>query len=290
MAPHDPVPPLPAGMQSLIAYFALTFALAWTVWILAAVLAPDATGWVLLGAWAPTASALAVTLHERRSAGVQALLAGLIRWRISIPYWAFSILGVLVLAILAVAIHTMLGGTAPDLGSIAARFGFPEDRPLLFLATAPVVYLTTIFVGGPIAEELGWRGFAQARLQDRIGAGNAGLLIGLVWSVWHLPLFFAFPGAVGNLPLPVYIPLVTAFGVLFAWLYVHGRGSVLLCILLHASINFSLGVVGAEAMGASTGRLSIFLLLTVMLALGLYLRLRSPAAAPEPTNARDARF
>lgn len=64
----------------------------------------------------------------------------------------------------------------------------PEDRPLLFLAVTPVVYLTTIFVGGPIAEELGWRGFRQPRLQARIGSGYAVLVIGFAWSLWHLPL------------------------------------------------------------------------------------------------------
>lgn len=82
-------------------------------------------------------------------------------------------------------------------------------------------------------EELGWRGFAQPQLQASIGASRAGLIIGLVWSLWHLPLFYFLPSAVGGLPLLFYIPLVSAFGLLFAWLYNGSGGSVLLCIVLH---------------------------------------------------------
>lgn len=274
-----PTPARSQRTQALIPYFALTFALAWTVWILAAAFAPGTTHWVMVGAWAPTVAALAVTWRSEGRHGVRRLLEGLVRWRVAPAYWAFATLGMLGLAVVALAVYTGLGGIGPGLGSIAARFGLPEDRPLLFLAVAPVVYLTTIFVGGPIAEELGWRGFAQPRLQARIGAGNAGLLIGFVWSLWHLPLFFAFPAAVGHLPLAVYVPLVTAFGVLFAWLYLRSRASVLLCILLHASTNFSLGVVGADAARARGGLLAVFLALVILLAVALYLRLRKPPVA-----------
>ncbi|MFC1651442.1 lysostaphin resistance A-like protein, partial [Candidatus Latescibacterota bacterium] len=144
-----------------------------------------------------------------------------------------------------------------------------------FLAILPIIFITTIFIGGPIAEELGWRGYAQPRLQAQLGAGFAGLIIGFVWSLWHLPLFYYFPSAVGEMPVGHYIPLVSALGVLFAWLYNRTGGSVLLCILLHAGGNFAMGAIGKEILTTNSRLLTIFVVLMGILALVLYLRIRS---------------
>jgi membrane protease YdiL (CAAX protease family) len=110
----------------------------------------------------------------------------------------------------------------------------------------PILYLSNIFIGGPIAEEFGWRGFALPKLQARIGALYAGLLIGVIWGLWHLP-FFIFPegaSVIGNIPFVWYLPLVTAWSVLFTWIYNNTNGSVLMMILFHAAINTTLGSLG----------------------------------------------
>ena len=110
----------------------------------------------------------------------------------------------------------------------------------------PIIYLGNIFIGGPIAEEFGWRGFALPKLQARIGALYAGLLIGVIWGLWHLP-FFIFPegaSVIGNIPFVWYLPLVTAWSVLFTWIYNNTNGSVLMMILFHAAINTTLGSLG----------------------------------------------
>ena len=102
-----------------------------------------------------------------------------------------------------------------------------------------------------------------------------GLTIGFIWSLWHLPLFYYFSSAVGELPLCHYIPLVSALGVLFAWLYNSTGGSVLLCILLNAGVNFTLGVIGTDILTTDSRLLTIFVVLMGFLALVLYLRIRS---------------
>lgn len=260
------------GAAALIAFFSLAYLLAWAVWIPAGLLAPATTGFVLLGAWAPTVAALAVVGWTEGRAGLRRLLGRLLRWRAPVAVWATAILGVIATGLLAVTIHVLLGGALPDVGVIAARFGLPADRPGLFLLATPLIYLTTVFVGGPIAEELGWRGFAHPRLAARVGAGPAGLIVGLLWSLWHLPLFALAPSAVGDLSLTLYVPLVTALGVLFAWVAERGGGSVPLAVALHASVNSTLGVVGAETLNGRP--LAIFAALTGALALLAFVRLR----------------
>ena len=251
----------------LICYFFLCFLIAWSIWIPVGILAPKAAALTLPGAWAPTLAALLITLITDGRAGVRALLRGLLKWRVGVGLYAFAIFGMLGLALLSVGLNVLLGGSALEIGGVAARFGIPTEQAHLFIVFAPIIFIMTIFVGGPIAEELGWRGYAQPQMQTKIGAGPAGLAIGFIWSLWHLPMFFYFPSVVGDLPIGYYIQLITVIGVLFAWLFNRSGGSVLLCILFHAGINFALGIVRVHS-------LTILLILTAVLALVLYRRIR----------------
>ena len=268
----------------LLSYFSMCFLIAWSVWIPAGILAPDMPALTLPGAWAPTLAALLITFFTEGLSGVKNLLSGLLKWRVGVRFYVFAIFVTLGLLLLAVSFNVLLGGSPPGIEAIAARFGIPSEQALLFIAISPLVFITTIFAGGPIAEELGWRGYAQPRMQARTGAAFAGLAIGFIWSLWHLPMFFFFPSVTGQLPIEYYIPLISAEGVLFAWLYNRTGGSVLLCVLFHAGINFALGVVGIEALMASKLSLTILLILTVVLAFFLYWRIRSIKALPSPSH------
>ena len=79
--------------------------------------------------------------------------------------------------------------------------------------------------------------------------------------------FFYFPSAVGDLQIGYYIPLITTIGVLFAWLFNRTGGNVFLCILFHAGINFAFGIARIHS-------LTILLILTAVLAMVLYKRIR----------------
>jgi membrane protease YdiL (CAAX protease family) len=109
---------------------------------------------------------------------------------------------------------------------ILALLGYDIDLSLL-AERVPAYIGTLAFVavlGGGL-EEPGWRGFALPRLQRRYTPVVATLILGLAWGVWHVPLYG---------PLGFVVPLVLAF--FYTWLY-NRTGSVLLCILLHASFT-----------------------------------------------------
>jgi uncharacterized protein len=224
----------------LILFFVLSYAIAWSIWILIAFLLPDleasrGTFITAPGAWAPTLSALLVTAKYEGRAGLRELWVQVRRWRIGLRFFAMAVFGPSALGLCAILIHVGIGGEAPGLSEIARGLDLPGELTSLLVAF-PIIFLVLI-VGGPLAEETGWRGFAQLRLQQRMGSGPAGLVIGLIWSLWHLPLIFVVPSGTGEIAPWFYIPFVTLLGVIFAWGYNRTHCSVFFAILLHAGVN-----------------------------------------------------
>src|SRR3712207_6537622 len=88
-----------------------------------------------------------------------------------------------------------------------------------------------------MGEELGWRGYALPRLLARRSALAASLILGLLWGLWHLPTFYVLGAPQHGLPISAFLLLTMAYSVLFTWIYLHTRGSVLIATLFHSAIN-----------------------------------------------------
>ena len=91
-------------------------------------------------------------------------------------------------------------------------------------------YFIFSLVAGPIGEEPGWRGFALPILQSRYrpspyGPAKASLLLGLIWSIWHLPLFLIRGWTTS--PFWTYAIIVTALSVIITFAYNLSGGSVI---------------------------------------------------------------
>ena len=59
-----------------------------------------------------------------------------------------------------------------------------------------------LLIIGPLSEEIGWRGYALERLQTRWNALTSSLIVGLVWALWHLPLFMMVGTSQHELGIP----------------------------------------------------------------------------------------
>jgi membrane protease YdiL (CAAX protease family) len=152
--------------------------------------------------------------------------------RVGVQWYLFALLGISAMILLSFLVLPT---------SLAA---LPAPTPL-FALTYLATYLVIFIIGGPLFEEPGWRGFALPRLQQRSGQLMGNLLLGVLWGLWHLPLFLFVPGYDGagsgfvniGLSFLEFVIYAIALTFIIAWVFNNTRGSLLLPMLIHASIN-----------------------------------------------------
>jgi membrane protease YdiL (CAAX protease family) len=190
----------------------------------------------MLGVFAPGLVALGLTARAEGRAGVARLLAGIGRWEVGAGWYLFAIFYMAANKLLAALIHRLVIGTWPAFG----------DTPVILMFGA--ILISTWVQAG---EELGWRGYVLPRLSKALGLGGASVVIGVIWAVWHLPLFFIPEAGSTGQSFPIYLLHVTSLSVLLGWLYWKTGGSLLLVMLMHASVNNTTGIVPAAMPGAT---------------------------------------
>jgi len=180
---------------------------------------------VYVGSFGPPVSAAVVTWI--RGDDVRTWAAQIVRWRVGWRWWAVA-LGLPIAAAVVITLGVLAVRGPVDLGRAL-------PSPLLFVG----LFLFSMVLSGGLNEEPGWRGFAQARLNERYGALRASLLIGVVWAGWHLPYFLAPVTPQSSFPLVNQLGWfggILTLSVLLAWVY-NSTGSVLLAMVLHAMAN-----------------------------------------------------
>ena len=222
----------------LAAYFVLAYVFAWAIWIPAVVLQEAAPSLVMVmfmvGTFAPTVAAILLTSFWEGKRQVKTSLYRLLEWRVGIVWYLVVLLGPPILVILVGGLSALLGGHGPDLGN---------------LAVLVPTFLFTLVFGGPLAEELGWRGYALPRLQAGRTALTASLVLGLLWSLWHLPLFFLEGSVQSQIPIAAYLIMTVSLTVLFTWVYNNTGGSVLMALLFHGMVNTAPTTLFGQAAG-----------------------------------------
>ena len=207
-------------MAQLMVFLGATFALAWAIFF-----SVDARGGLnplfLLGVFAPSISAVLVSAWRGGAQAVRTLLTPLGRIDVAARWYAFAVLFMASIKLAAAAGVRLIDGAWPPSGVNPALI------PFAILLSTPV----------QAGEEIGWRGFALPRLAERFGMRMASVLLGVIWAVWHLPLFYVAGADTMGQSFPVYLAQIVAVSVAMAWLYAHTGGSLLLAMLMHSSIN-----------------------------------------------------
>jgi len=245
----------------------------------------------LIAIFSPTIAAYLVAAGMGGWPEVKKLLAGYTRWRIGWQ-WYLAALSMALIP-LAVALVYIALGNPPR--------GLPEGMTW----GAYAVIVMQGWLTGPLAEESGWRGFALPRMQARLSALNASLLLGVLWTFWHVPQYLIGGVATGGMmPFPIFLPVTLVLTVLFTWVFNNTRGSLVATTLMHFSYNFAgghiaglLGLIPGMVLYIASSGLVILALLAVVVYGPKYLSrkpvselpiepLPAEADAPRPINTR----
>ena len=245
-------------------YFILAFALSWGgVGVLIApgeVPAPPARAdqlfpfvyLAMLGG--PAVAGVAMTVTTQGADGLRSYRMRLVRWRVPLRWYMMALL----------TAPLVLGATVAGLSLLSAAFTpaiLHGSTAAIGPATAGSVTSLLLFgvavgVGAGIFEELGWTGFAVASMRERHGVHRTGILVGLLWGAWHfLAVYWGSAEAFGSVPRPVFM-LVALFAylppyrVLMVRVYAKTE-SLLLAILMHASLTASMIVLRPDVAGTA---------------------------------------
>ena len=97
------------------------------------------------------------------------------------------------------------------------------------------MYNYSTLLGGPLGEEPGWRGYALPRLETALGPVRGSLLLGLLWTGWHLPLFL-YPGWSSS-PLWIYVLFLTGQSLLLTYGTNLAGFGIVTPVAMHAAFN-----------------------------------------------------
>ena len=218
-----------------VRFYLIVFGFTWLFWIMAIVInnSDIAMALMVLGLFVPAVTAVITVLCSKNKAlkrDLRCKIVGLYR----IKPW--SILAAIMLFGATVAISIL---ASVLFGQSLRQFTFVDGFSFSIQGRSE---LMTILLASVI-EEVGWRGYGEDSIAQYCNWFRESILFGVIWSLWHLPLFFIQgtyheelaqlgTGYAINFFLSV-IPL----GFLTTWVYVRNNRSMLACIIFHIFVN-----------------------------------------------------
>lgn len=242
-------------------FYVLAFGISWLGWMPMVVgshgVAPfDQPAFrllLILPAVGPAAAAVIVTRAAYGKTHVENPFKALVQWRGSLAWSLVAVLGPIGLLLLARVMTGLLG--------LPVTQPAPQGDPL---PVALAAFVTSL-LSNPW-EEVGWRGFALPHLQKRYTALVATLIVGALWGLWHLPLFFWKGNPMSHHPFGPWFVSTAAAAFIYTWLYNGAEGSLLPAALFHIVLN----TFGAVMGGVSTIALALVNVLAALVLVAVF--------------------
>jgi membrane protease YdiL (CAAX protease family) len=249
----------------LLSYFSLAYAIKY-IFVIPLTLSTwgfysgDWRTFFILSTFGPFVGGVVMAYLSEGRAGLSRLWRRVRQWRVGWLWLLFIFVGVPALFLLAVAIvpGDLVGFSLQGQSGVALAFSYV------------VFYVITWFGGGPLGEEVGWRGFALPRMLSRYGPLWGTLLLGVVHCFWHFEEFFT-PNQGGGpgtgwtpfaIDLPLFLVLVMSFSIIMTWMFNHTRGSLFAAISYHPSWDAPQGAL--LPLFPAVGLTSLFLGMTTV--------------------------
>ena len=210
--------------NQIIIFFVVTLLIGWLPWY-------TGRGSIIIAA--PSIAALIVAFLADGWKGVLDIFLRLGRWRANWRRYVFVLFSPAVLYLIAAGCYVLLGGVVPE-------FPLLRENPLMIL----MVFVTFLlpWQSSAFLEEIGFRGYALEKLQNKLGPMVGTLILGVFFGAWLLPEFFqpdTFQYAMGGLRFyPWFILTEIGWSILMTWVYNHtDKSSLIAGYLFHTAFN-----------------------------------------------------
>ena len=204
-----------------IVFFVIVFVITWAFIYPAVTIAPEDVEIFLIipGAFGPFLAAIIVIWGWNGKAVLASWLKAIFKFKIPVVIYLFSaFLLPIIVGGMHYLLYSLLGGESDF------RLASPWYLYLFYLIP------TALLTGGN--EEPGWRGFALPALLQWFHPVIASLIIGVIHSLWHLPMMGEY-----NTNMGWYLFNLVPLTFIFNWLYLKSRKSIFPVMLFHASTN-----------------------------------------------------
>ncbi len=225
----------------VVMFYLLTIVISWLGWAPALLGARGVTFFrspifqvlLILPTVGPTLAA--VIVNSRTGDRKVKLFAPLIRWRVPLQLYVIAIALPILLLLIARQITRWF-----DLPTVT--YTLNQGNRIATIVTAFIVAI----VANPW-EEVGWRGFALPNLQPLYGAFRSSLIVGLMWGVWHLPLFLWPGNPMSERSFWIFLGYILASACIYTWLYNNANASLLIVTIYHVAWNtFGAAITGVS--------------------------------------------
>lgn len=217
----------------LLLYLTLTFGFSWTFWLFS-INSPFYKLFIVIGAFGPSIGAILTIGFTRNKIIKKSFFQRCYSFKlISFKWLTFIILIFPVIMFLSLLISKFLG--------LENNYSLSDNFTGL---VAFLIFIIIIFIAGPLSEELGWRGFLLDYLTSRFNLSNASIILGIIWILWHLPLFYLkgtsqYSLGLGTIYFWLWSIQVIMLSIIFTTVYYATNRSILSAILLHFMSNFT---------------------------------------------------
>ncbi|MDF2506071.1 type II CAAX endopeptidase family protein [Clostridium sp.] len=215
--------------HEIITFVFITFLCSWIIWGID-ILYRHATFLLYLGAFMPSIVSIVLTGWICKKKGIKQLLTRLTKWKFNFMYYIFVL---------------SYFGLSYYISYLICKF-IGYDITIYFMANGHYILfylMLMLFIGGPLGEEFGWRGFLLPRLQKKLNPLYTSIIIGVIWSCWHLPLFFIHGTSQYGVPFPLFLFQLICFSVIITWIHNKTDDSLIFPILFHTAIDTRQGLM-----------------------------------------------
>lgn len=228
------------NIKRLLQYFLITYGFSWIIWspfILNSRGIIEIPSFLLpvfgpVGTFGPFVAAFLLTYKDNGKNGVIALAKRGLNWKFNKIWWVPILLFWPVLQGVSLLFAVLFGKEAlPALSEVTLI-----SQPWILIP----IFFRTVFIGGPIGEEFGWRGYAIDRLQAKWNALVSCLILALFHACWHIPLWLVHGPKARNTPFWIFMVIILTVTIVWVWLYNNTNRSILPVIITHAFSNMIL--------------------------------------------------